>query len=262
MVGYVVRRSVDESPVFEEIKQTAQQESAPIVQVFKKYGLVVVLCAFVFMANNATGYMTTGGYVQGLASRPTDGTPPGLGFDPVGVQLATFAGSLSWLVFTFAAGALSDRFGRKRTFVLGWIVLAIGIVPLFLLVEQGVWGVALGTIILGAGLGLTYGGQATWYAESFPASVRFSGVSIAYAIGAIIGGAFAPTIAQALLQSTGTTWAIVFYLLTTVVLSLIATLLLKERKGVPLDIESERSGGWAAYSADASAPPVWASAQR
>ncbi|MFA4840633.1 MAG: MFS transporter, partial [Agrococcus sp.] len=208
VVGYVVRRSVDESPVFQEIKQTAQQESAPIVQVFRKYGMIVVFAAMVFMANNATGYMTTGGYVQGLASRPTDGTPPGLGFDPVGVQLATFAGSLSWLVFTFVAGALSDRIGRKPLYIAGWIVLAITIVPLFLLVEQGVWGVALGTIFLGAGLGLTYGAQAAWYAESFPASVRYSGVSIAYAIGAIIGGAFAPTIAQALLQATGTTWSI------------------------------------------------------
>ncbi len=242
VVGYVVRRSVDESPVFQEIKQTAQQESAPIVQVFRKYGMIVVFAAMVFMANNATGYMTTGGYVQGLASRPVDGTPPGLGFDPVGVQLATFAGSLSWLVFTFVAGALSDRIGRKPLYIAGWIVLAITIVPLFLLVEQGVWGVALGTIFLGAGLGLTYGAQAAWYAESFPASVRYSGVSIAYAIGAIIGGAFAPTIAQALLQATGSTWSIVGYLLATVVISLIGTLLLKDRTGIPMSIEFEHSG--------------------
>ncbi|ROR64759.1 MFS transporter [Agrococcus jenensis] len=247
VVGYVVRRSVDESPVFQEIKQTAQQESAPIVQVFRKYGLIVLFAAMVFMANNATGYMTTGGYVQGLASRPVDGTPPGLGFDPVGVQLATFAGSLSWLVFTFVAGALSDRIGRKRLYITGWIVLAVTIVPLFVLVEQGVWGVALGTILLGAGLGLTYGAQAAWYAESFPAGVRYSGVSIAYAIGAIIGGAFAPTIAQALLQATGSTWSIVGYLLATVVVSLIGTLLMKDRTGIPLSIEFERSGRWESW---------------
>ncbi len=247
VVGYVVRRSVDESPVFQEIKQTAQQESAPIVQVFRKYGLIVLFAAMVFMANNATGYMTTGGYVQGLASRPVDGTPPGLGFDPVGVQLATFAGSLSWLVFTFIAGALSDRIGRKPLYILGWIVLAITIVPLFILVEQGVWGVAVGTILLGAGLGLTYGAQAAWYAESFPAGVRYSGVSIAYAIGAIIGGAFAPTIAQALLQATGSTWSIVGYLLATVVISLIGTLLMKDRTGIPLSIEFEHSGRWESW---------------
>jgi MFS family permease len=245
IVGYVVRRSVDESPVFQEIKETAQEQSAPIVQVFKKYGLVVLFAAFVFMANNATGYMTTGGYVQGLASRPVDAPVPGLGFDPVGVQLATFAGSLSWLVFTFVAGWASDRIGRKPLYLIGWAALAAGIVPLFMLVETGVAGVAWATILLGVGLGLTYGAQAAWYAESFPASVRFSGVSIAYAIGAVIGGAFAPTIAQALLQATGSTWAIVGYLLATVVLSVIGTLLLKDRTGIPLSIEFEKSGKWA-----------------
>ncbi|WP_072314108.1 MFS transporter [Agrococcus sp. Marseille-P2731] len=244
LVGFIVRRSVDESPVFQEIKQTAQQESAPVVQVFKKYGAVIAFAAMVFMANNATGYMTTGGYVQGLASRPVDGTPPGYGFDPVGVQLAAFAGSLSWLVFTFVAGWLSDRIGRKPLYLMGWVVLAIGIVPLFLLVQTGVAGVAWATIILGVGLGLTYGAQAAWYAESFPASVRFSGVSIAYAIGAVIGGAFAPTIAQALLQATGSTWAIVGYLLATVVISIIGTLLLRDRTGIPMSIEFENSGKW------------------
>ena len=239
VVGYIVRRSVDESPVFEEIKQTAQQSSAPIIQVFKKYGLVVLFCAMVFMANNAVGYMTTGGYVQGLASRPVD--EGGYGFDPVGVQLAALAGAISWLAFTFLAGWLSDRIGRKPLYLIGWVVLAISVVPLFVLVQSGVAGVAWATVILGAGLGLTYGAQAAWYAESFPASVRFSGVSIAYAIGAVIGGAFAPTIAQALLQATGTTWAIVGYLLVTVVISVIGTLLLRDRTGVPLSIEFEQS---------------------
>ncbi|SFS14839.1 Predicted arabinose efflux permease, MFS family [Agrococcus baldri] len=244
IVGFVVRRSVDESPVFKEIKETAQESSAPIKIVFKKYGHIVLFAAMVFMANNATGYMTTGGYVQGLASRPVDGTPPGLGFDPVGVQLAAFAGSLSWLVFTFVAGWLSDRIGRKPLYFIGWATLAAGILPLFVLVEQGVAGVAWATIILGAGLGLTYGAQAAFYAESFPASVRYSGVSIAYAIGAVIGGAFAPTIAQALLNATGTTWVIVSYLLTTVIISVIGTALMPDRTGVPLSVEYEHSGHW------------------
>ncbi|MCR8669971.1 MFS transporter [Agrococcus sp. HG114] len=240
IVGYVVRRAVEESPVFEEIKQTAQQESAPIIQVFRKYGLIVLFCAMVFMGNNAVGYMTTGGYIQGLASRPVDAG--GYGFDPVGVQLANLAGAVSWLVFTFVAGWASDRIGRKKLYLIGWVVLAAGVLPLFALTATGVAGVAIATTLLGVGLGLTYGAQAAWYAESFPASVRYSGVSIAYAIGAVIGGAFAPTIAQALLQATGSTWSIVVYLLGTIAISVIGTLLLKQRNDVPLSIEFEHSG--------------------
>ena len=77
--------------------------------------------------------------------------------------------------------------------------------------------------------------------------MRYSGVSIAYAIGAVIGGAFAPTIAQALLNATGSTWVIVGYLLATVVISVIGTLLMKDRTGVPLSIEYEHSGHWETF---------------
>lgn len=243
VVGYIVRRSVEESPVFQEIKETAQQESAPIVQVFKRYGAIVAFCALVFMGNNAVGYMTTGGYIQGLASRTVE--DGGFGFDPVGVQLANLAGAISWLVFTYVAGWLSDKIGRKPLYYIGWVVLAAGVIPLFQLSAMNVAGVAWAVTILGVGLGLTYGAQAAWYAESFPASVRYSGVSISYAIGAVIGGAFAPTIAQALLQATGTTWAIVFYLLATIVISLIGTTLLRDRTQIPLSIEFENDGHWA-----------------
>lgn len=118
---------------------------------------------------------------------------------------------------------------------------------MFELVKQGVTGIAIGASLLAVGLGLTYGPQAAWYAEMFPASVRFSGVSISYAIGAIIGGAFAASIAQALLQATGSTWSIVAYLIVMVAIGMTGALLLKDRSHIPLDIGFERSGQWASW---------------
>lgn len=245
VVGFVVRRTVQESPVFEEIAEAKAEQSAPVKNVFKVYGGLVVLAALTFAANNGIGYMTTGGFIQGMASRPTD--QGGLGYDPVQVQLAVLGASVVWFASTLFAGWLSDRIGRKRTFLISWVILGISVFPLFPLVQSGVGGVFLGCALLALGLGFSYGPQSAWYAETFPASVRFSGVSIAYAIGAIVGGAFAPVIAQALLQSFGTTWAVVAYLFGLVLISLVATLLLRERKEIPLDIEFERSGKWADY---------------
>ena len=97
----------------------------------------------------------------------------------------------------------------------------------------------LGLAILTVGLGFTYGPQAALYAELFPASIRFSGVSISYAIGAILGGAFAPTIATALVQATGTTASVTWYLVGMTLLGLIATLLLRDRSGIPLGPDHE-----------------------
>src|SRR5699024_11364151 len=70
----------------------------------------------------------------------------------------------------------------------------------------------IGLALLTVGLGFTYGPQAALYTELFPASIRFSGVSISYAIGAVLGGAFSPTISQALLQATGDSTSVTWYL--------------------------------------------------
>jgi len=111
---------------------------------------------------------------------------------------------------------------------------------LFPLVNTGSIGLLfLGLAILTIGLGFTYGPQAALYSELFPASIRFSGVSISYAIGAIIGGAFAPTIASALVQATGTTMSVTWYLAGMTLVGLVATLLLRDRSGIPLGPDHE-----------------------
>lgn len=244
-VGWVVRMAVEESPIFNEIKEVQAQESAPIARLFAGHAKLVILAALVFAGNSAVGYMVTGGFVQGLASRPID--EGGLGFDRTAVQLAVLGGAAMWLLATFVSGFLADKFGRKRTYLIGWVLQGLAVLPLFELVKTGPAGVFFGCAMLAIGLGLTYGPQAAWYAELFPASVRFSGVSISYAIGAIVGGAFAPTIAQGLLQSYGTTWAIVPYLLAMTIVGLIATLALRDRPGIPLDLGFEASGAWSTW---------------
>lgn len=247
IVGYIVRRSVEESPVFQEIQAVQAEESAPIPALMRGFGGTVLLAALVFAGNNAVGYMITGGFVQGLASRPP--SEGGLGFDRTAVQLAVLAAALVWGLTTVVSGILCDRIGRKSTYLIGWVLQGLAVIPLFTLVYQGPSGVLAGGCLLAVGLGFTYGPQAAWYAESFPASVRFSGVSISYALGAVLGGAFAPTIAQALLTRTGTTWAIVAYLLFMTVVGLVGTLLLRDRRDIPLGREFEDSGEWASWSA-------------
>ncbi|QIK63779.1 MHS family MFS transporter [Leucobacter viscericola] len=249
VAGFIIRRTVDESPVFSEIKESKQQGSAPIVQVFKRHTPLVILCALLFAGNNGVGYMLTGGYVQGLASRPT--TEGGLGYDPVQVQLAVLTAALVWGIFTFFSGPLSDRFGRKKLMTFAWLIQAIGVIPLFQFVMGGdAFHVLLGTCLLAVGLGLTYGPAAVWFAESFPASLRYSGISISYALGGVIGGAFAPTIAQVLLQTYETTWAITVYLMFITFIGLFATTILRDRSNIPLDIEFENSGQWENWTSE------------
>lgn len=255
-VGLFVRSSVEESPVFNEIaaeksqSQDAGTSSVKPPKLFPKFGVIVFFGVLLVAGNGASGYMLTGGYIQGVASRPT--TAGGLGYDAVGVQLAVLVAAAVWLISTLTSGWLSDKFSRRRVMTIGWFVQAAGIIPLFELIKNfGITGVLIGTSLLAIGLGMTYGPQAVWYAELFPASVRYSGVSIAYALGAIVGGAFAPTIAELLMTSFGTTWSIVIYLLVMAALGLVGASFLKETKDIRIDYEFERSGQWDAWNSGA-----------
>lgn len=235
-VGYFIRRHVEESPVFLELDRRREAPKTPILQLFRKHWLLVIIAALIFAGNNAAGYMSTGGYIQNYVTNPEG--PIGLDRGPI--LWAVTAASVGWLVFTWLGGWMSDYIGRRNTYIIGWIALIAGALALFPLVNTGeISMIFLGLMILTVGLGLTYGPQAALYAELFPASIRFSGVSISYAFGAILGGAFAPTIATALVQATGTTWSVAFYLVGMATLALISTLLLRDRSGIPLGPEAE-----------------------
>ncbi|MFJ2618581.1 MFS transporter [Glutamicibacter sp. NPDC087344] len=237
LIGYYVRRNVEESPVFAEIAERKKENTSPVVTLFRKHALLVLVAALVVAGNNAVGYMTTGGYVQNYATNP-DG-PLGMEREPV--LFAVALSGLTWLASTWFAGWLSDKINRRNTYLIGWALQLLGVIALFPLVNTGeVALLFVGVASLTIGLGFTYGPQSALYSELFPASVRFSGVSIAYALGCILGGAFAPTIATLLVQSTGTTVSVTIYLSAMTLIGACATLLLRDRTGIPLGPDAEQ----------------------
>lgn len=240
VVGYYIRRRVEESPVFVEIAERKEKTRMPIIQLFRKHALLVLVAAMVFAGSNAAGYMTTGGYIQNYTTNPEG--PVGLDRGPV--LWAVTGASVAWLITTLFGGWVSDKIGRRRTFIMGWVAQLVGVIALFPLVNTGnIWLILLALVILSVGIGVTYGPISVLYAELFPASVRFSGVSIAYALGAILGGAFAPLIATALVQATGSTISVTWYLVGMTLVGLTGTLLLRDRSGIPLgpDHEAEQA---------------------
>lgn len=240
IVGFVIRHGVEESPVFAEIAERAETVHQPIGKLLKEHPLLVCVAALIFAGNNAVGYMTTGGYIQNYATDPNS---------PIGLQrsdvlMAVTVSAATWLISTLFAGWVSDHIGRRNSYIVGFLLQLAGVLTLFPLVNTGsLQNLYIALIFLTVGLGLTYGQQSALYTELFPASIRFSGVSISYAIGAIIGGAFAPTIAAYLVQTTGTTTSVTWYLSAMTIIGLIAVLGLKDRRGIPLgpDHEAEQA---------------------
>lgn len=217
ILGFWIRRLVEESPVFSELEDMKKKSSAPLSLLFRKHSGLVVLAALIFAGVNAAGYLAIAYFVS-------YGTQV-VGHDRTTVLGITSLGAIAWIVATLVFGALSDTIGRKQTFAVGYIGSILWAVPTWLLIDSGdafLFGLAV--VILGVLLGSTYGPQSALYAEMFPAEVRLSGVSIGYAIGSVIGGAFAPMIAALLLDATGTSLSIGVYIAVISLVSLIAVL--------------------------------------
>lgn len=92
---------------------------------------------------------------------------------------AVTGSAVTLLLSTFIAARVSDRIGRRSTYLLGWVLQLAGVLALFPLVNTGEIGLLFAALaLLTIGLGFTYSPQAALYAELFPASIRFSGVAI------------------------------------------------------------------------------------
>jgi len=236
LLGWWIRTGVDESPVYAEMAQDRSHEAKnPLGTLFANHFPLVITAALAFAANSAVGYMTTGGYVQSYVTNPD-----GLAIPRGDILWAVTASAATWMISTAFAGWLSDYLGRTITLTIGFVVQFIGVAVLFPLVDTGEIAKIYGALIfLAVGIGLSYGQVAALYAEFFPASVRASGTAISYALGAILGGAFAPTIAARLYESTGGNRAITIYLLVMTTVGLIISIIMRERKGIPLGHEYE-----------------------
>ncbi|KAA5835119.1 MFS transporter [Saccharopolyspora hirsuta] len=244
-VGMVIRLGVAESPVFAGAEGEQGRVKLPLVQMFRFNGPQVLQGTLTFAANNAAGYMVTGGYLLSY-------TTTVLEMDRSTVlNLVSFT-SAAWVVTTMASAMLSDRIGRTAVYKIGFAALIVWVFPMFWLIDtENVLLIGLAMLVFSIGIGFTYGPQAAMLAEMFPAQVRYSGAGLSYAFGAILGGAFAPMIATWLQAAFGSSMAVSGYLLALAVVGLIATYTIKDRTGKSLGADAFDIPGAAELSAAA-----------
>jgi metabolite-proton symporter len=221
-VGFFVRAKVSESPVFTELRDRRARRSAPLAELFRTNARELVVAIGLFVANNMIGYILIA-FINSYGTRT-------LGLSSSTMLSVGMVGAVAWGVFTLLAGRWSDAWGRRRTYLVGTLAMAAWTFPFFLLFDSRSLPLMLVSVIVMAfGLGLTYGPQAAAYAELFPAAIRYSGVSFAYAFGAILGGGFAPLLATWLIGVTGTSLSVSAYMLLACLVTLAAVLALRER---------------------------------
>ena len=147
------------------------------------------------------------------------------------------AGLLSFVMIPLS-GALSDRFGRKRVYIIGSILTGLYGFLYFALMNSLMPAlIVIGIILSFVPHDLMYGPQAALIAEGFTPRLRYSGTSIGYQLASLTAGGPAPIIATALFATYHSGYAIAIYIAACAVVSAVATAFMPDYTGQDISAE-------------------------
>lgn len=196
-LGLWVRLKIGETPDFADAMAREAPVAVPIGELFRHHLVVTLAGTFAVVACFAIFYLATS---FALAHGTTT-----LGYPKEQFLLIQLGAILFMAVGIIFAGYASDASSAHR--VLTWGCGATVLVGFLFgpALASGSWfvvGLGLATALFV--MGLVYGPLGDWLTGLFPVRVRYTGASVAFNAGGILGGAMAPIVAQALAEHGGT----------------------------------------------------------
>jgi MHS family shikimate/dehydroshikimate transporter-like MFS transporter len=227
-VALYVRLRVEESPVFQRMRDEQQVIKQPVLETLRSYPRNLLIGIGAHIADTACAYL----YATFIVSYATQT----LEIPRSTVLTGVIIFGVVVIVLQPVYGALSDRIGRKPLNLFSMVFTAVWMFPFFLLVgtEQPVLVVLALVIATALGWAPVIAVQPAFYAELFGARVRYSGFATSREIGAAFAG-FTPLIAGALVAAAdGAPWVVALYMIGLCVISLIAFLAVPELKDMDI----------------------------
>jgi MFS family permease len=200
VIAMWLRRWLEETPVFEEMKRRAGlSRQLPLRIVIESHGRAIV-------ASFISTWMLTAAIVVVVLMTPTL-LQKLFALAPVQAQTANLATTAALCVSTVATGAASDRFGIRRVTVFVLLLLIASTFALYMTAGRTPSLLLPFSILAGIGAG---GVVATpiMMVRSFPDAVRFSGVSFSYNLAYSVFGGLAPLLVLSLakINRVGPAW--------------------------------------------------------
>jgi MFS family permease len=236
IAAYVIRRKMDESPVFKELKTegVVERQRAPIKDVLKHGRLGVTRVFFMNIGANAHSYIFQVFLGSYLISQ--------LDIASTFIPKVLLIGALCACVSAYVFGALSDRVGRRRMYLIATGFLLIFPVPAFLLLDTrnpvliGLV-VVLGFVFASYG---TAGVQAAYFPELFGSRYRYAGVALGREFSSVFGGGIAPLICSALVTwAAGSWWPVAIYMMVIMAITVVTTIVSPETRDRDLLTEAD-----------------------
>ncbi|MFJ6080898.1 MFS transporter [Streptomyces sp. NPDC092369] len=235
VVGYVIRRRLEETPAFVQQAATAGVVKLPLMVLLREHWADVL--------------RVIGGAL--IASVSTIFTVWALAYatsDAVGMSRTSmlWVGALANLVALAAIplwATLSDRVGRRPVFLIGAVGSAIMMFLYLWAISTGSYPLImlLGIVTFGVVYSAANGVWPSFYGEMFSTRVRLSGMAIGTQIGFAVAG-FAVTFAAQIAGPDGTDWSsVALFTAALCVLPVLAAISARETCEVPTELLGERA---------------------
>lgn len=219
-VGLYVRLNIEETPDFQKVIESKEQEKVPMITVFTKHSKMLGLASIAATTTFVIFYLMT---VFTLGWGTTH-----LGYQRESFLLAQLIAILFFALGIPVSSRLADQFGTFRILIIATLLIFLFGLTFTFFFEAG--NLMLTTIFLSLGLllmGFTYGPLGTALAAIFPTAVRYSGSSLAFTFAGILGASVAPYIATYLATAYGLAY-VGYYLSGAALISLTALVFIQK----------------------------------
>ena len=221
-VGLWVRLKLTETPAFAKALAEEAPSDVPLAELYKRHLAPTLAGTFAVVACFATFYLATA-FALGYGTQT-------LGYSRetfLGVQLGAIGFMALGIVL---AGYWSDASNPRRVLMAGcFMAIAVGALMAPMMGHGSLLGAWAFLSLALLTMGFVYGPLGAFLPGLFPARVRYTGASMAFNVGGIIGGGLTPMIAQAL-STQGGLVPVGIYLAVAALISLVALLPLKHQQ--------------------------------
>ena len=228
-ISMYIQLTMEDTKAFRELQnhqksigsnENREIKKSPVLEALIKYPKRIALAAGAFLSIQVTFYILVA-FLLAYGVTSADMSRDDM-------LSAVLIGSAIMVPVQFMFSSYSDRNGRKGIFMTGAILTAIWAFAIFPLVDTGnFWLIVLAVTFGLSFLAMMYGPQAAFFTELFSTEVRYSGATLGYQLGAIAGGAFAPTIAAKLWTDFDIFWVSIYIAIASI-LTLLSVMSLTE----------------------------------
>nr|WP_271043259.1 MFS transporter [Pseudomonas sp. VB3] len=221
-VGFYIRTQIDETPDFKKTAASTKVKT-PLRDVLVKGHVSLLLAIGVVAGATAFNYVHKLYMpIYALKQLNITATSSYLGALMTGVTLMLMAP-----VF----GGLSDRYGRFRVLTIALLLTGFSSYPMFALLNAFPSFSTLLTVqaIVGLLIAACLGPIPAMLADIFPTSIRGTGLALSYNFSVTLFGGFAPLIVTWMIDASGSKLAPSFYVMATILISVLAIICLGRR---------------------------------